>query len=115
LEGPDIRVESAWFQCLRLKYDDLLSNFAFNVNLLRHHKMMLFNCAPGRATPLTPMAPMAASAAAMDRLLPIHYIKIVLGGDRCARATGGVDDVRPGGDRCAVLWLVRHTLCIVAE
>jgi len=32
------RVDRAWFQRLKLDYDEPLSNFAFNFNLRRYHK-----------------------------------------------------------------------------
>jgi hypothetical protein len=31
--GPTCRVESAWFQLLKLTYDEVLSSLAFNLNL----------------------------------------------------------------------------------
>jgi len=31
-------VESAWFRCLKLVYDESLSNFAFDFNLRRYNK-----------------------------------------------------------------------------
>jgi hypothetical protein len=36
LTPVESRVETDWFQCLKPKYDDPLSNFAFNFNLRRY-------------------------------------------------------------------------------
>jgi len=36
------RVDSTWFQCLKLKYDKLLSSFAFNFNLRRYNMAVQF-------------------------------------------------------------------------
>ena len=50
LNRVDSHVESAWFKRLKLRYDKLLSSFAFNFNLRRYTKV------PGRAShpPLHP-------------------------------------------------------------
>jgi hypothetical protein len=37
LKPIDTSVERAWLQCLKLTYDKLLSDFAFNLNLRRYH------------------------------------------------------------------------------
>jgi hypothetical protein len=46
LNPVDSRFESAWFQLLKLKCDELLSSFAFNFNLRR------YTWEPGRSCPL---------------------------------------------------------------
>jgi hypothetical protein len=38
LKSVEARVESAWFQRMKLKYDKPLSNHAFNFNLRRYIK-----------------------------------------------------------------------------
>ena len=35
------RVDRAWFQCLKLQYDESLSSFAFNSNLRRYSEVLL--------------------------------------------------------------------------
>ena len=43
LNPVEARVERYWFQRLKLKYDELLSNFAFNFNL-RHYSVVMREC-----------------------------------------------------------------------
>ena len=40
-------IESAWFQCLKLKYDKPLSNLAFNVHMRRYSKEWEYACRRG--------------------------------------------------------------------
>ena len=50
------RVECAWFQPLRLKYDNLLSSFAFNFNLRSYGKVYPTGLPPNpRLLGLTPV------------------------------------------------------------
>jgi hypothetical protein len=64
LKPVEARVESAWFQRLKLRYDDSLSNVAFNVDVRR--------CIAGRAAAVRSVAAPAAMLSGGNSPVTMH-------------------------------------------